>query len=262
MKVPDNIINLGLSKYEAQVYLALVGDPPMNGSQLSRISGVPRANIYNVLKALRDKGMVAEVQKGLYSPLPPEELIKRLRYRCDNDLAVLEKMVKTASSKITYDYVWTIKGHSEVMAKAEEMIQSSKTDIYVRLYQEEGLLLGSYLQEAASRNVQVKYISVGQPATIFPLQVIHPESGKLEVALDGRVIDLIVDRAEVLTGRFQRGNEDGSPINWTRSQWLVNSSRESLRHDFYHYFLYKLHEEKKSLTKKESELYELIKQDY
>ena len=262
MKIPDSIINLGLSKYEAQAYLSLVSDPPMNGSQLSRVSGVPRANIYNVLRALRDKGMVAEVRQGIYSPLPPEELIKRLRYCCNNDLVVLEKMVKAASSKTTYDYVWTIKGYSEVTAKAKEMIQSSKKDIYVRLFLEEGHLLGGDLQDAASRGVQVKYISVGQPATIFPLQVIHPESHKLEQALDGRVIDIIVDRAEVLTGRFQRGNEDGSPINWTKSQWLVNSSRESLRHDFYHYFLYKLYEEKKSLTKEEAELYQLIKQDY
>ena len=55
--------------------------------------------------------------------------------------------------------------------------------------------------------------------------------------------------------------KDEVTVNWTQNQWFIIASRDSMRHDFYHYLLYKTHEEKKRLTKKEREIYELIKND-
>jgi sugar-specific transcriptional regulator TrmB len=263
MKNPSNLtpISLGLSQNEMTAYIGLLGNHPVNGSQLSHYSGIPRAKIYEVLQNLRGKGMVVKSPEGLYAPLPPEELVKRLRHRFESDLSTLGKKIKAASAKATYDYVWAIQGYSEVLAKAKEMIVAARSEIYIRLFPEEGRLLSQDLGDAVSRGVQVKYISLGPPPAFFDLQIIHPESEKIEASLGGRTLEMIKDRDEILTGLFEKGKEDRSPISWTKNRWLVIVSRDDLRHDFFHYFVHKILEQKQELSKKEKRLYRLIKND-
>ena len=89
----------GLSQSELKTYLTLLKHNPANGSQLSRHSSVPRANIYNILTTLIKRGMVTELNDGLYAPLPSDEFLKRLRLRIDSDLASLEKQNESVSKK-------------------------------------------------------------------------------------------------------------------------------------------------------------------
>jgi sugar-specific transcriptional regulator TrmB len=89
----------GLSQSELKTYLTLLMHNPANGSQLSRHSGVPRANIYNILTSLINREMETEQNDGLYAPLPSDEFLKRLRLRIDSDLASLEKQIEPVSKK-------------------------------------------------------------------------------------------------------------------------------------------------------------------
>ena len=47
---------LGFSEYEARAYLALLQRSPLNGYELAKVSGLPRANTYAVLQKLRNAG--------------------------------------------------------------------------------------------------------------------------------------------------------------------------------------------------------------
>ena len=173
----------------------------------------------------------------------------------------MPSILKIQPTKTSYDYVWTIRGYKEVMAKARQMAASAHKEIYLRLHPREGRLLEADLRAAFSRGVSVKYVSLGPPPSPFPLQVMHPEAEKLHVQLGGRPIDLVVDKREALAGMFEANDENNSAINWTRNRWFVVSCRDSLRHDFYHYFLYKIYEQKEPLSEAERQLYEIIKLD-
>ena len=261
MELPPNFFQFGLSNYDIMAYLSLVGRHPVNGSQLSRLSGIPRARIYDVLRSLKDKGFVVETGDGLYAPLPPEEFFKRLRHGFDSRLKVLEEKITAASEPTMYDYVWTIRGYDKVMDKAKEMIGAARTDIYTRLHPSEGHILAPDLVRASERGVAVKYISMGRPPVIFDLQVIHPKSEKIETFYNGRVFDLVVDKEELLVGLFEMGKEEFSPVNWAKNHWFVITIRDSLRHDFFHFFLYKILEKKQHLSNNEKALYKLISRD-
>ena len=262
MIVNERLRELGFSKYEISCYLALVNHHPANGSQISRLSGVSRSRIYDILRKMLHKGLVNEIGEGLYLPLPPEELIKRLKSQFDSNLALLKEEVDRTSWRSDHEHIWTLRGLNETMGKAQEMTASAEKEIYIRCFPMEGRLIDSKLHQAVKRGVLVKYISMGPPLSPFEIQVVHPGWEHLERRLDGRCFDLITDRKEVLVGKFQAGKEDQAPFKWTRSHWFVTSSRDSLRHDFFHYFLNKIHEEKKILTLKEQEIYQLIKEDY
>ncbi|MCF8105662.1 MAG: hypothetical protein K9K64_09275 [Desulfohalobiaceae bacterium] len=261
MTIKLNLQTVGLSDYEITAYLFLLQKHPVNGSQLSRNSGIPRARIYDVLRSLKEKGVVAESDEGLYVPLPPDELIKRLRLRHESELEVLQERFREASRESSYDYVWIMRGYAEVMAKAGEMVDTAADEVYIRVFPPEGRVLQEHLTRAEKRGVMVKYIAMQPLPLEFACQITHPGHETIQESLGGRTLDLVVDRQEVLGGLLEEGSEDMSPINWGRNNWLVTSTRDSLRHDFFHYFLYQTLELQRSLTKKEKDLYTYIMQD-
>jgi len=64
-----------------------------------------------------------------------------------------------------------------------------------------------------------------------------------------------------LTGIFKTDNVHQSPFIWTRNHWFVIANRDSLRHDFYHFFFDKLFEKGQSLSTRDKQIYAFIKAD-
>ncbi len=257
-------LKLGLSDYALTAYISLTANHPVNGSQLSRQSGIPRARIYDVLETLMAKGFVIESSKSMYTPIPSEEFIRRLRQDCETVLSSLEKRIKKARQKPEKDVIWTIKGYAAAMGKAKEMINNAKQEIYIRLSPKEGRYLDSKLLAAESRGVQVKYIAMEPTSQKFQFQIIHPSPEPCEQDSKTRFFDIVVDKEEILCGMFiDNMDEDDqrSVINWGQNKRFVLSGRDSLRHDFFHYFLHKIQNEKKPLTSEENLLYEFIQKD-
>lgn len=252
---------LGLTQSEIDAYLALLKKNPINGSQLSKACGIARTRIYDVLRGMTQKGMAMELATGQYIPLPREELLKRTRQRYESEFDKLKDLLEKSTVPESPEYVWTIRGYNEVMAKSKEMIMSARSELYVLLYPEEELVLGEFLQDAETRGVAVKYVAMGKPRLRFRYQVIHPESDSVRKRQGGRVFDVVKDCEELLVGSFQQGREDRSPINWARNHWFVMAIREGIRHDFFHYFVHKMLDSRKELSKADLRLYEMIKND-
>jgi len=256
-----NLPNIGLSDYAIHTYLSLLQHHPINGSQLSRRSGIPRARIYDVLRTLKTRGFVAEASKGLFVPLPPDELIRQLRRNHEKDLNRFESLVNEAQAPAEHDFIWTVNGYQRVLDKAMEMIAAARLEIYIRLFPEEAENLMQSLKKAEKRGVQVKSIFMAPYPQTFAVQVVHPQHEIVERSLGGRSFDLVVDKKEFIGGLFVPENIEACQINWGRNQWFVTAGRDSLRHDFFHYFLYKTHTLKQTLNAEEIKLYELIQND-
>ncbi|MCP3939931.1 MAG: TrmB family transcriptional regulator [Desulfobacteraceae bacterium] len=261
MENNSRLKNLGFSQYEAACYMALVSNHPINGSQLSKVSGIARSRIYDVLRNLISKGYVIEVKESLYAPLPPDEIIRRLKSNFDKNIAAFENEIVKTSQKENYEYIWTLTGYDNVMGKARKMIGEAKKEIYVRLFPEADSHLSNDLIAAEKNGVKIRYIAMGKIPEKFDIQVTHPNHKNLTKAIGGRSFDIITDKKEALVGIFETGNEENSPINWTRNQWFIITNRDSLRHDFYHCFLEKTIDQKQILTDKEKRIYHIIKTD-
>lgn len=257
----EHLKALGFSQYEAACYAALVKEHPANGSQLSRVSGIARSRIYDVLRSLLSKGYIVEAESGQYAPLPPDELVKRLKRSFKGSLETFEAALRENTQKESYEYVWTITGYDQVILKAVEMIKEAQSEIYVRLFPEAAGRLDQHLADADKRGVKIRYIAMGEVEKKFDVQVTHPDHEHLQGTIGGRSIEVITDRKEALVGVFETENEDVSPINWTRNQWFIVANRDSLRHDFYHCFLEKILDQNQALTMDEKRIYQIIKED-
>ncbi|MBW1712370.1 MAG: TrmB family transcriptional regulator [Deltaproteobacteria bacterium] len=263
MDIPANLSSLGLSPYAVKAYLALLGtDKAINGSQLSVRANIPRARIYDVLRTLKSKGIAVELESGLYAPLPPEELVKRLRHRFDTEIEAFEQMIQAEEMETHYDYVWTISDYEEIMAKAREMIAGAKSEVYIRVTPQEGLPLEEELIRAEARGAVIKFIVLGIMPQRFKLQVEHHDADMVFDSFGGRAIDIIVDKEQILAGVLGQGGINQSPINWTKNRSFVISGRENLRHDYFHIFLHKVQDLGQPLSEREKKIYEIIKTDY
>lgn len=75
------LVQLGLTRYEAQGYLALIGRDDGTPAEIARIGHIPRPRAYDVLASLAERGFVAPVSgsRGLrYRAKPPEQVFDSL----------------------------------------------------------------------------------------------------------------------------------------------------------------------------------------
>jgi sugar-specific transcriptional regulator TrmB len=261
MDITSLLQDFAFSKYESSCYLALLQQHPCNGSQLSKLSGIARSRIYDVLRGLTRKGIVFEIEKGLFVPLPFEELKKRLQHQFEVNLALLQKQVQRLDQNTDYEYLLTLRGRDEVIAKATDIIDAARKEIYLRLFPDTWKRLEDPVRRAIDRGIGIRLIGMGPIPAVCTIQVTHPEVASLHEKLGGESIDIIVDRGEALVGIFEDRQEATSPIIWTRNRWFVIANRDSLRHDFYHYFLDKLYDRGEPFSTRDKAIYDLIKKD-
>ncbi len=194
-------------------------------------------------------------------PLPFEALKKRFRSQFESNLELLEKQLAAVAQEVEYEYLLTLRGREAALNKAAEIIATAGRELYLRLFPPTWQHLEDPIRAAARRGVAVRLIAMGGIPPVFDIQVSHPEVADLYTKLGGETIDIIVDREEALVGMFAAERPDQSPVIWTRNRWFVTANRDSLRHDFYHYFLDKLHEQGQPLDAHDLAIYNLIKSD-
>ncbi len=253
--------DFAFSKYESSCYISLLANHPSNGSQLSKLSGIARSRIYDVIRSLIKKRVVFEIEKGLYVPLPFEELKKKLRNQFESNLMILEEQMSSMADMAEFDYLLTLKGYDEALVKAVDILRSARQEVYLRLFPNTWEVLASEIEAAISRGVGIRFIAMGSIPVQYDIQVTHPDSKTIESRIGGKSLDIIADKSEALTGMIHKGNQNHAPFIWTRNYWFVIANRDSLRHDFYHCFLEKLYERNEPLSQEEKSIYSFIKAD-
>src|SRR5689334_4648644 len=101
---------LGFSEYEARAYLALLQRNPLNGYELAKVSGLPRANVYAVLQKLEERGAVVrlDMPSGVrYAPVAPTELTQRIASRFQDVLSTTQQALEELATPATAQYVGT-----------------------------------------------------------------------------------------------------------------------------------------------------------
>lgn len=74
----EALINLGLSKEEADIYLSLLNKGGQGASELSKSTKVKRTYIYSVSASLIKKGLISQSKNGkttVFNPMSPDKLL-------------------------------------------------------------------------------------------------------------------------------------------------------------------------------------------
>jgi len=141
--------HLGLSEYEARVYVSLVTGGASGARKLSIRCGVPRTKVYATLKKLMERGLVFELPeepRKFASTSPAEAFEQYLLHskeetsdrvislvESDKVVSLLEEAHKKTQStlKPRKEEVWIIQGQSEMLRKMKEMLSHAKKSVAV-----------------------------------------------------------------------------------------------------------------------------------
>lgn len=223
---------LGFSNYEARAYLALLGNAPVTGYQLSKLSGVPRSRIYETLEKLTQKGLVFTLQAdpAQYAPLDSQELLARLRAGFDDSLRTLEDEIASLSARTELESIWTIQGRENILAKARAMIKGAQETVYLAAWNQVIQEVKAELEEAGERGIRAIVVSCGEVDLTTGTLYRH-RFEELLCSVGGSSIDLVIDGREVLVGEALLG--DACQAAWTRNVGLVFIAEEYIRHEVY-----------------------------
>ncbi|MEO8288388.1 MAG: helix-turn-helix domain-containing protein [Chloroflexota bacterium] len=235
MKDSDNIVGvlqrLGFGEYEARAYLALLQRNPLNGYELAKASGLPRANVYSVLQKLEERGAVMrlDMPSGTrYAPVAPSELTEQLDNRFRDDLEDARRQLEDIAVPAEREYIWNTQGYDLLLEHARTLVNSAEERLLVAIWPREAAALSEELAGAEARGVEVITLCLNAcprecgscQGHIFRYHVV-PEhtSGWLVLVADG---------VELLAGEIAKGN-DALAVR-TRQRLLVEVAAWYIRH--------------------------------
>jgi len=79
---------LGLTRNEAKVYLAMLGRPVFKAAEIAQVAGVPRPKVYEALNNLVNKGFCFSVPGNVaqYSAVAPDEALHDMQRRHEHEI--------------------------------------------------------------------------------------------------------------------------------------------------------------------------------
>jgi len=230
----DKLVQIGFSEYEAKAYVALLRESPVTGYQLSKMSGVPRSMIYEVLAKLVARGAAMTLRKEggtQYAPVPAAEFLDKLHREQEQLFASLQSDLDSLGSASDLDYVWNIEGYENILAKAEEMIGQARESIYLALKPDTFVALQPMLEEAVQRGVRAVIYTASALDLPGGQVVVTPMSEEAASRVEGLGLILVVDGEGVLISEWLTASQ--ARASWATSPLLVFIAEHHLRTDPY-----------------------------
>ena len=136
------LLELGLNKYEAKVYLTLIGEGISTAKNISDITGIPYGKVYEIINSLAKKGftVILPSKPMKCQAISPKEAIITAKKGMEEKYQKLEKHITkelepmfTESKKFIEPkgVFWIINGRANIIKKIEELINKAKNNINI-----------------------------------------------------------------------------------------------------------------------------------
>jgi len=200
----ETLQQLGFTQYEAQCYLGLLRQHPLNGSQLSLVCGVPRSMVYQTLGRLEEKAAVVrlsgeEGEPQQYEPVAPKLVIAHLSARFQATCEQVENELNALAKTPPAEVVLNIIGIEDILHRAAILIRQAQQHISLMGGSPELAALEPDLNVAVERGVSARIVSIGT-APVVQGQVVTFLGEN--VSAPTRFLLVIADTAPVLIATF------------------------------------------------------------
>ncbi len=256
-EIVESLKILGLSEYQAKVYIALVGYGSASASEISMASKVPQNKVYSVLKELEEEGLVfvGGTGKGanIYRPNNPDFFIREMSLKYGHATGTakdfLIPLFERSSEQHKSKSIWVLRGTSTVYAKMVEMILGASEEIILATDTLYDLKVARVIEAIRSRkkrlkndegiDLKVKIITYAHGIDDkYEKDVLKELADLTEVKLlerEGRLgsIFLVIDGNEILQGTYAiLSQEIGLGMV---AMWSDNKNFSELWHEFANY---------------------------
>src|SRR3989475_135364 len=170
----QSLMKLGLTEYEARIYVVLTKMGPRNASEISFLGKVPRPKTYGAIRGLESKGLLRIVPGNpeRYMAVSPNDvlvpLVDKLNKETTECVQVVENLAMAfESSRYVYTEkpyerydLWSVRGRDKVYKRVQDMIGEAKVNVFftttanglVRIYKAHS----EVLEKASERGAKVR----------------------------------------------------------------------------------------------------------
>lgn len=237
IKVTDyEIINrferLGLSNYEARVYIFLLRNGQSYGNEVSKNTGIPGSKIYETLSRLVEKGLAHLIQgkQVYYQALPLKEFLDQWKTDANRIVEYIEDNKELIEIAPQGDLLWHLSGRKQLIEKMKEFIDSAEDNILISLWPDESKEIENNLRQAHNRKVRITSIQFGEISLNIGNVHKHINTASVEER-HGSELFLLVDSNK---GMFMYHE---SPRGWigyySSSKGMARVIENYIRHDIY-----------------------------
>lgn len=227
MKGKDDAITalkrLGLSSYEAQVFVALQRIGRGSARDIDRITEVPRSQVYGAAEQLEDRGLIAVQQSDpiKYRAVELDEARNRLRARLDTAEERAFSYLESARNELGGDDeskedIWTVQGSETITDRLIRLAREADEHVIFGT-EDESLLatdLVETLAEVATQDITVVVVSANPAVRVRFAEIdgvmvhsITPAGERGSGERNGRI--LIADAETVLLSVLGTGDGGG-----------------------------------------------------
>ncbi len=123
---------LGLTSYEAKVFIALQQLGSGTARDVARVADVPRSQVYSVAESLEERGLL-EVQQSSpirYRPVSVDEARETLRERFESEqeraFEYVEEVREESVGQEAQEDIWTIRGRERVDDRVVDLVSDAR----------------------------------------------------------------------------------------------------------------------------------------
>jgi predicted transcriptional regulator len=230
MDIVPALQQLGFAEYEARAYVALVRRNPLNGYELAKASGIPRANVYGVLERLAARRAVVRLDEAdgtRYAPVPPADLMRRLGSDFQTVAAEIAQGLETLEVPPDHVPVLNVRGYAALLDHARAALRGARRSLLIAVWPDEARAMSDEVALAEGRGAEI---------TTLCLAACERECGgcrgrvyRYQAARDGapRRVVVVADGADVLAGEI--ADDGAANAVRTRAPLLIDICSSSVR---------------------------------
>lgn len=201
----EGLKRLGLTTYEARVFIGLQKLGQGTASEVSDVADVPRSQVYGAAEGLGERGLIERQQSTptVYRPVPLEQarstLLDQLARTGSETFDYLDDIQETAEQEERTESIWMVSGRDSVTSRTVELTADA-TEQVLYAVEDIALLTESVLEaleSAAARDASVVVASADEAV----LSTV-PEESSVEVfnVPESRDMDMGTTRFVIVDG--------------------------------------------------------------
>jgi len=221
-KTIESLINIGLNKLEAEVYIYLLNNPGQTAYKIGKQLNKATANVYKAIDKLLINGavLVEDNKNKQCIAVPPNEFFSQYRLRLKKQTELAEKQLQDLHIDYSNEKSYTIGTPSMVFERFKQMMGRCTTIAVVDAFPKTLEQVKTIIEEATAKGIEV-HVEAYSPIEIKGAHVTIAQMGKQSTDhWNSQQLNLVIDGNEHLTALFDNSLEQLKQATWSNNTYL------------------------------------------
>lgn len=230
----NHLQEIGLSRFEAEVYIFLLKESPSTGYNIAKKLGKAAPNIYPVLDSLIQKGAVniddfSNTKK--YYAVNPDIFSKHINGAFIKKSTEMAESLKDIKNTLDEEFIQRIPTESHVFEVCSDIISRAEHIIFVEAFPETLERIKPSLEKQALKGVHIVVTSY-RKIEIKNCTVALKKNGEVFIKRwKGQWLNIVADHRENIQAFFHESNKIHEAV-WMKSPYLSTTLANGMAYEF------------------------------